>query len=246
MCVVVIGWRASADYPLVIVGNRDELHARPAASLARWDDRSGLIGGRDLISGGTWLGLSAEGAFGVVTNRRSDHPMDPQARSRGLLLADWLSEPGAGRMDAVGEYNPVNLALVTPAGAEIVSNWPQVRRRTVEAGVFGLSNGDIDDRSSRVEALKPALKGWLARPGEVEPLLEALRDEAPTQAPGVDPLFGLAPVFMHHPIYGTRCSTVITVDRTGAGVARERSYDETGRAIGDAVVEFSWAGSPTD
>ena len=240
MCVVAIAWRVSDDWPLVMVGNRDELHARPSAPMGRWDDRSGLIAGQDLISGGTWLGLTEAGALGVVTNRRSERPMDPEARSRGLLLADWLSYPSEAALDGLGGYNPVNLALISGERAEVRTNWPEVRRRPMEAGVFGLSNGDVDEPSTRVEALRPAVEAWLALGGDVEPLFEALRREEPTASPLPHAVFGPAPVFMLHPIYGTRCSTVIVVDNDGRGRAIERSFDAEARRIGEVAIEFRW------
>ena len=41
--------------------------------------------------------------------------------------------------------------------------------------------------------------------------------------------------------YGTRCSTVLTVDRAGAVVMTERTFDAAGAAAGDAVVRFTIA-----
>jgi uncharacterized protein with NRDE domain len=57
MCVVALAHQIHPDWPLILIGNRDEFHARPAAPLAAWDDRSGIVAGRDLQAGGTWLGV---------------------------------------------------------------------------------------------------------------------------------------------------------------------------------------------
>ena len=46
MCVVTLAHRVHPDWPLILIGNRDEFHARPAAPLAEWDDGSGIIAGR--------------------------------------------------------------------------------------------------------------------------------------------------------------------------------------------------------
>lgn len=240
MCVVVIAQDAGPDLALVVAGNRDELHERASAPVARWDDRSGLIGGRDLVSGGAWLAVSETGRFGVVTNRRSDRPADPQARSRGLLLTDILTEAGDEALAGMGACNPVNLGIIRDGRAEIASNWPTTRRRGADEGLFGLSNGDIDEASTRVEALKGRMADWLAHPGDPEDLFAALRDETPTEATPQDSVFGAAPLFMHHPVYGTRCSTLVMVDRQGRGTVLERSYDAAGRAISDARVAFTW------
>src|SRR5690606_36381371 len=66
MCVLAFAWHAHPRWRLVLAGNRDELHARPAAPLARWPDPdSALLAGRDLRSGGTWLGVSERGRLAV-------------------------------------------------------------------------------------------------------------------------------------------------------------------------------------
>ena len=248
MCVVAIAWRARENHQLVVAGNRDELHARASAPLHRWDDGSGLIGGKDLVSGGMWMGVAEGlGVFGVVTNRRSDRPMDPEARSRGLLLADVLSgSPLFGESENLEAYNPVNLGLVDRSRAEVATNEPSLRRRAAAGpsgpvGVFGLSNGDIDQPSPRVDALTGRLEAWLDGPGDEETLFEALRDETPTVDDPSEAPFGAQPLFMRHPIYGTRCSTVIIVDDDGHGRAIERSFDAEGRMTGEVALAFRWS-----
>lgn len=47
MCVAALAWHAHPRWRLVAIGNRDELHARSAAPLARWTDGSGILAGRD-------------------------------------------------------------------------------------------------------------------------------------------------------------------------------------------------------
>ena len=97
MCVVALALAADPRWPLVVVGNRDEFHARPAAPLARWDDAPHILAGRDLMSGGGWIGVSEEGRFAVLTNV-AGHPRGPNAPTRGALVADYLgvSEHDAG------------------------------------------------------------------------------------------------------------------------------------------------------
>ena len=46
MCLIVVGWRVHADYPLVLAANRDEFHARPTAAAAAWAEAPTVIGGR--------------------------------------------------------------------------------------------------------------------------------------------------------------------------------------------------------
>ncbi len=92
MCVVAVAIDAHPRWRLVVAGNRDEYHARASAPLARWDEVSGIIAGRDLVSGGSWMGVSEAGRFAVVTNIRDADGPDPAKLSRGALVADWLAE----------------------------------------------------------------------------------------------------------------------------------------------------------
>ena len=63
MCLVVFAWNMPAHDGLVLVGHRDEFHARPAAPMDWWNAPR-LLGGRDLVAGGTWLGFADGGRFG--------------------------------------------------------------------------------------------------------------------------------------------------------------------------------------
>src|SRR3546814_7425922 len=92
MCVLAFAWRAHPHWPLIAAGNRDELHARPAQPLARWDRPDHLLAGRDLQSGGTWLGVSEQGRFAVVTNLRGYGAPEPGRASRGALVTDRSEE----------------------------------------------------------------------------------------------------------------------------------------------------------
>src|SRR5687767_3655150 len=92
MCLLVLAWRVHPNYPLIVAANRDEFHERPAALLERWQEPDGIIGGRDLRAGGTWLALDEQQRFGVVTNFRDLQPSRPDAPSRGDLIVDYLRQ----------------------------------------------------------------------------------------------------------------------------------------------------------
>jgi uncharacterized protein with NRDE domain len=72
---------------LRVAANRDEFYGRPAAPPAEVEP--GILAGRDLLAGGTWLGLNRRGLFVAVTNRRTP-VRTPESRSRGLLALEAL------------------------------------------------------------------------------------------------------------------------------------------------------------
>lgn len=129
--------------------------------------------------------------------------------------------------------------------AELATNEPVLLRRAAVGpsgllGIFGLSNGGIDRPSPRIDALTGRLEASLDEQGDEEDLLEGLRDETPTVDNPAEVPFGAQALFMRHPIYGTRCSTVIIVDNEGRGRMIERSFDPEGRQIGEVALTFRW------
>lgn len=61
MCIAYLSI-GHPDWPLRIAANRDEFHVRPTMAAGPWPERPGVIAGRDLTAGGTWLGWTAGGA----------------------------------------------------------------------------------------------------------------------------------------------------------------------------------------
>src|ERR687892_91381 len=90
MCLALLALDAHPSYSVVIAANRDEYHARPTAPAAWWDE--GWLAGRDLRAGGTWLGVTRDGRFALLTNFRDPASNDPAAPSRGALVPAVLSD----------------------------------------------------------------------------------------------------------------------------------------------------------
>ena len=229
MCVVALASQVHADWPLVLIGNRDEFHARPTAPLAEWDDGSGIVAGRDLQAGGTWLGAHRpSGRIVVVTNVRGALP-DPAKESRGALVVDMLrsdgrfADPAAADLD---RFNAFNLFAVGNGGARLLTNRPQSHIMALGTGVHALANEPIDQPCPRAERLRAALAAVVETRADPEGLLDTLMAED-------DPA-----LFLRGDIYGTRASTLVTVSRSGAAKMIERRYEMGGRPIGTAAVEF--------
>jgi uncharacterized protein with NRDE domain len=232
MCVVALAISAHPNWRLVVAGNRDEYHARESAPLARWNDGSGIIAGRDLVSGGSWMGVSDGGRFAVVTNIRDVDGPKPDKLSRGALVSDWLAD--ATLPNDLDRFNPFNLIVTNGNGAEYLSNRPTALRQPIAPGIHGLSNAIPDEHWPRKDRLIAELAGWLQRDAyDPELLFDILRDEA---IPDRD----AHPVFIKNPVYGTRCSTVIVVDHAGNGQITERCFDPSGTVTSENHSEFCW------
>lgn len=246
MCVLALAWRAHPRWQLVVAGNRDEYHARPAAPLARWQDAPSVLAGRDLQSGGTWLGVSERGRFVVVTNLRG-FDLSEGRPSRGALVTGLLdgADPAAVPIDT---YNPVNLIAVDAGGAHFLSNRPRPVRTSLASGIYGLSNGTLDEPWPKTLQLKSALLDWcMGTADRPEALFDGLGEEilpdigldpdTPSDVPQ-EPTH--SPIFIRDPVYGTRCSSVVAIDHDGQGIFLERRFDAAGHVAGESSLSFSW------
>jgi uncharacterized protein with NRDE domain len=249
MCVAALAWQAHPRWLLVAIGNRDEFHERPAAALAEWDN--GVLAGRDRKSGGTWLGVSAAGRFALVTNLRGYGAADPDRASRGALVTDLLAGSGPcadPATAALQDFNPFNLILANGEEAQFLSNRPDDIRTTLAHGIYGLSNGTLDEPWPKTLQLKSALLDWLNDDGEAfAPLFTALHSETlpdigvhPREPSDVPLEAPETPVFIRNAVYGTRCSTVVAIDRAGIGTIIERRFTAESRAEGETRLTFAW------
>lgn len=235
MCLILFAYEEHPRYRLVLAANRDEFYERPTAPAAFWEDDSGVLAGRDLRNGGTWLGVTRTGRFAAVTNYRGAEESRPDAPSRGALVASFLR--GREAADAylvrlamnAERYNGFNLLVGDVDNLCYFSNRENEVRR-LEPGVYGLSNHLLNTPWPKVEAGRAALRHTIARPFEPDALLDLLADTttAPDEAlpdtgVGLEWERVLSPRFIETPAYGTRSSSVLLVDREGEVTFVERT-----------------------
>ena len=234
MCLVAFALDRSRKFPLVVAANRDEYFERPTARLAWWTPEQGgpdILGGRDMSSGGTWLGLTTQGRLGLLTNVRDARRTFEDAPSRGQIVPNWLSarEPvdRFWMRTAISGYNGFNLVAADFKSGECfwVSNGGIYPRR-LERGVYGLSNAELDTPWPKVLALKAKLIESLEQSTQVDELAAKLfkaladrteADDARLPKTGVpqERERQLSPAFIRIPEqrYGTRTSTLIITER---------------------------------
>ncbi len=238
MCVVALAIGARPEWPLLLIGNRDEFYARPSAPLARWENAPHIIGGRDLRSGGSWLGVSERGRLAVVTNIRSDIPPDPNKASRGALVADYLR--GAGdyanlQNSQLTEFNGFHLMTIGSDGrAHHASNRPGPMLRDMTPGIHGFANERHDAACHRRERLAQQLRDWVDS-GARDPfaLFATLVQGQQAGEAG-------HPNFLNADEYGTRCSTIVAIDSAGEGRICERRFGPAGTDQGESDIAFRW------
>lgn len=252
MCLAAFALNAHPRFPLVIAANRDEFFARAAAPMAWWQaDGTELLAGRDLSAGGTWFGLTRAGRLALLTNVREPARQRSDAPSRGRLVVDWLAARGNAEDFAhglAGGYNGFNLVT-----ADLARNtWHWLSNRTpapvrLADGIHALSNAAMDTPWPKTVGLKAELARALRTADSAEQLaallFDALADATPAPDPalpdtgiGLDRERLLSPRFIRmadparpgSALYGTRCSTVLIREASGATHAVERTVTAQG------------------
>lgn len=234
MCLIAMGIDESRRFPLVVAANRDEFFSRPANRLAWWKadaDGPNILGGRDLDGGGTWLGLTAQGRLGMLTNVRDPKRHDPQAPSRGRIVHEWLAARESvdqfWMRTALSGYNGFNLiAADFVAGECFWASNTGAHPQRLERGIHGVSNAGLDTPWPKVIALKARLHEAIDTHDEVDVLASALFAALADRSVAGDELLPdtgvglarereLAPAFIRTPDgrYGTRCSTLVITER---------------------------------
>jgi uncharacterized protein with NRDE domain len=258
MCLILFANNIHPDYRLVLAANRDERYARRTAAAAFWDGEPRIYGGRDLEQGGTWLGITRDGAFAAVTNYRSSNDVRHSSRSRGELVANYLraAEPPANYVEHVrqdaGAYHGFNLLVGNGAEVHWFSNRSE-RTQNVAPGVHGLSNHLLNTRWPKVEQGKKRLGELLKTRSQalIDSLFAMLAertlapdDTLPETGVGITRERVLSPAFIVSPGYGTRSSTVLLIDNYGEVTFLERNFGEGGSHVGATAVSFPLETAP--
>ena len=212
MCTLIALHRCYPAAHLLVAANRDEFLARPASGprLHRWQGRR-VIAPIDERAGGTWLGLNDAGVFVALTNRPTPK-LDPNRRSRGLLVADALGRASAARAAeaalqlAANAYNPFNLFLADAEHAFAVVYEEKPRVRSLAPGAHVIGNADPND------AQHPKIARLLAEAeriaaGPEHAALDSLAALCRSHVARSDNAFERTCI--HTTEYGTRSSTVL-------------------------------------
>ncbi|RQH07341.1 NRDE family protein [Paraburkholderia dinghuensis] len=260
MCLIVFDWRPRAtDGALfTLAANRDEFLRRTADPLHWWHDAPGVLAGRDLVGGGTWLGMTRGGRFAALTNYRAPHEMRPDAPTRGTLVSAWLtgaeSQPDTP-LDYLAEvarigslYNGFNLVVGDWTRRELgwYCNRGDLTPALLPEGTHGISNAVLDTPwpklvKKRAELARLVDGSALDMPEPLERLVAMMRDpqiarddELPATGLPLERERALSAAFIETPDYGTRGTTAVRVSVHGARIeveALERSDDNGSHRI---------------
>lgn len=228
MCLIVVAHQHSADLPLVIAANRDELYERPTRDAHFWADAPEVIGGLDRVSGGSWLAVSRSRRWAAVTNLRG---AQPQSRSRGALVRDFVLGQATPRehASAVNEDGAsyAGFHLLAGVGGESLVYASPASHFELRPGIYSFSNAAFGEEWPKMRFATETMRALLADGAAdsnalVAQLMRFLRTPRGTDSP-------MSEIFIPGDEYGTRASTVIIATRESILFA-EQTYDRGGVA----------------
>jgi hypothetical protein len=160
MCTLLVGVDRPRAGMLLLGANRDESLTRPAMPPHVLVRQPRIVAGRDLLAGGTWLGVQDVDVVAALMNRQAPETASGRwesggepDRSRGLLCLDALRMNGVEHAmtwlaDEVltCRYAPFSLFLADRAGAR-VAYWDgkSLRNEELRAGWHAITHVDADD-----------------------------------------------------------------------------------------------------
>jgi uncharacterized protein with NRDE domain len=148
------------DCPLLVAANRDEHYDRASAPPSLWRTKPAMIAGKDLLAGGTWLGVNETGLVVGILNRRLNsnearHVIPP--RSRGLFCLDLLGLKNTAEARAFVQAHQASYQPFTVVFADSREAWMayndqgeiMLQRLGQELHVFS-NTADFDVRSEKL------------------------------------------------------------------------------------------------
>ena len=257
MCLIIFAHKAESHFPLVVAANRDEFFSRPTQPAMFWEsevNKQTILAGKDLLAGGTWLGLSKAGRFSAVTNIRDPSQAEPAPRSRGELTLNFLrgtdsAEDYANSLsESFNHYAGFNLLFGDSKDMFYVNNLENLVHK-LEPGIYGLSNDLLNSDWPKINRGREDLKSLLNKSNSLttDQLIKMMnqreisKDEnLPCTGVSLEIERALSSTFIMNTNhgYGTRCSTAIIAREDGEFRFSEQNYDDVGQATERHYYQF--------
>ncbi|MEC9263376.1 MAG: NRDE family protein [Pseudomonadota bacterium] len=252
MCIIFVAVEQHKDYPLIIAANRDEFYQRPTQPSHWWDEPETILAGKDLQAGGSWMGVHRNGDIAALTNIRNPAREQPQARSRGELVVNYLSRTTSEAQfeqqlsKSREAYNGYNLLYGNVTRLQVYNNHTN-RPTPLATGFHGLSNSALNTPWPKVRRGVTRLQEYISTATMLnkDALFNLLQDNTPAaqhELPDTGvPLEWeqrLSSIFIASPEYGTRSSTLLMINQRCEVTWLELEYDH-GKKV-SPPREFQW------
>ncbi|MDV6377044.1 NRDE family protein [Sporosarcina sp. GW1-11] len=238
MCLLAFELQNHPNYKLVLMANRDEEYKRPTAPADFWSDDPTILAGRDLEQLGTWLGINKQGKIAALTNYRDFTLPIKGEKSRGHIVSSFLQSDIAPQafMEELhanqAQYTGFNVLAGSSEELFYYSNIEQSIKQ-VTPGIHGLSNALLDTPWPKVEKTKTLLRAYMEQTETVDPevLFSFMQraetfpaEQLPDTGVGSELESLLSSIFIASKEYGTRCTTVVMIDKNNDVYFEERTF----------------------
>jgi uncharacterized protein with NRDE domain len=239
MCLILLAKDYHPEYKLILAANRDEFYHRKTEAANFWDEHPDVLAGKDMEAGGTWLGITKKGKIGMLTNYRDLRNLKEHAPSRGRLVLDYLTN-GHKPDEYLDEIKPIapkfngfNLLVGYPDQLLYFSNYGNGVEK-VPGGIVGISNHLLETPWPKVQRGKNKLQSIIDEEKfDTEHFFELLRDNTiaadehlPDTGLDLERERALSSMFIKSPGYGSRCSTLIMINKKDEVIFAERVYNQ--------------------
>lgn len=243
MCLILVAIHARPGSCVMLLANRDEFHARASTTAAPWNEDPRILGGRDLVAGGSWLAARSDGRFAAVTNLRTGTPASAP-RSRGDLIRQYVTgdTPAQAYLEnllpQLAQFGPFNL-IAGDADAVFALDGSTRSVRRLDAGLHLIGNGPLDDPWPKARRLRLCAEAALRSNASDADFLALLRDtvqaadhQLPDTGVGIERERLLSSIFISGENYGTRASTLLDIRDGGRIGLTELSFAANGVPAG--------------
>jgi uncharacterized protein with NRDE domain len=251
MCILFVAVNQHKDYPLIIAANRDEFFNRETSQSHIWGGEQGIIAGKDLQAGGTWMGINKNGYLASLTNIRDPHKLNANAITRGELVSHYLKKPVNNYHQTLStskdNYNGYNLLFGKWNTLAVYNNHlNQIQQLT--DGYYGLSNASLNSPWPKINKGVGKLEEYCQDGHDINPdiLFKLLLDKSlaadedlPQTGIPIDWERRLSSIFILGDEYGTRSSTVLKIDKQHNVQWYERTYNNSATCTSTQSFNFS-------
>ena len=253
MCLIVFSYQenkeSSKAFPgsLILAANRDEYYERPTKSMHWWEQEK-ILAGKDLQAGGTWLAVSDDGRFAAITNYKELINGKADLKTRGELVSNYITSKGLSSIDYLENikginYAGFNLLLGDKEGIHYFSNRTEEIDK-LEPGIHAVGNLLLNSQTKKSIKVKNQFKELLQTNPDEDALLEFMTDDSGDLS-DLD-MAGFKETeheeipyrFIKSDYYGTRNTTIITINETGEYKISEQNFSENGKKLEKTSFQF--------
>ena len=253
MCLIVFSYQenkeSSKAFPgsLILAANRDEYYERPTDSMHWWESE-GVLAGKDLQAGGTWLAISDDGRFAEITNYKEPANGNTDLKSRGELVSNYITSKEVTSSEYLENikgknYAGFNLLLGDKEGIHYFSNRTEEVYK-LEPGIHAVGNLLLNSQTKKYIKVKNQFKELLQTNPDEDGLLEFMKGDSGDLS-DLD-MAGFKETeheeipyrFIKSDYYGTRNTTIITINETGEYRISEQNFSENGKKLEKTSFQF--------